>query len=97
MRLNRSGGTREIDFRHFPLCADVNKMIHIAHEIFFPDGRCTFGALSEMDVPLAKFKCDRLETVPLTLQCYTDACKATRIRFYIQTKRLNSRKENIKR
>ena len=95
MRLNRGGGTREVDVS---LCADVNEMIHIAQEIFFPDGRCTFGALSEMDVALANFKCDKLENStsdgePLTLQRYIDACKATRIRLYIQTKRLNSGKE----
>lgn len=97
MRLNRGGGTREVDV---PLSADVSEIIHIAQEIFFPEGRCAFGNLSDMDVALANFKCERLESSmsngePLTLQLYIDACKATRIRVYIQTKRQNI--ENAKK
>ena len=97
MRLNRGGGTREVDV---PLSADVSEIIHIAQEIFFPEGRCAFGNLSDMDVALANFKCERLESYmsngePLTLHRYIDACKATKIRVYLQTKRQNI--ENAKK
>lgn len=97
MRLNRGGGTREVDV---PLSADVSEIIHIAQEIFFPEGRCAFGNLSDMDVALANFKCERLKSYmsngePLTLHRYIDACKATKIRVYLQTKRQNI--ENAKK
>jgi len=92
MRLNRGGGTREVDV---PLNADVYEIMQTAQDIFFPDGRCDFGAISDMDLDLAKFKSERMQRFtsdgkPFTLQHYIDVCKATRSRLYIQAKKRNS-------
>ena len=92
MRLNRGGGTREVDV---PLNADVYEIMQTAQDIFFPDGRCDFGTISDMELDLANFKSERMQRFtsdgkPFTLQHYIDACKATRIRLYIQTKKRNS-------
>ena len=89
VRLNKGGGSREVDV---PLNADVPQMIDIAKDIFFPDGKTTFGPLADMELGLANFKCENIPEFndvleSFTLQQYINAFKATRIRLYVQTKR----------
>ena len=89
VRLQKGGGTREVDV---PLNADIQQIIQIAEEIFFSNGRCIFGALEDMEVALANFKCETLristpEGDPFTLQHYIHQCKTTRVRLYLKSKK----------
>ena len=89
VRLQKGGGTREVDV---PLNADIQQIIQIAEEIFFSDGRCIFGALEDMEVVLANFKCETLristpEGDPFTLQHYIHQCKTTRVRLNLKSKK----------
>lgn len=87
VRLQKGGGTREVDV---PLNADIQQIIQIAEEIFFSDGRSIFGALEDMEVALAKCETLRISTPegdPFTLQHYIHQCKTTRVRLYLKSKK----------
>ena len=89
VRLQKGGETREVDV---PLNADIQQIIHISEEIFFSHGRCIFGALEDMKVALANFKCETLhmstpEGQPFTLRYYIHQCKTTRVHLYLKSKK----------
>ena len=90
VRTKKGGGTRVVDVS---VSANIDAIINVGKELFFPDGKSSFGNIDEFRFGLANFKCEEvledsnelLET--FTLQKYISNIKMKRVLLYITTQK----------
>jgi hypothetical protein len=87
--MKEGGGTRIVDIEK---TANKEEIIKIAKGLFFPDGKSSFGNVSEMKLDLFNFKKEKVcsmpmegENVPFTLGLYIDHFKLSKVRLYLST------------
>lgn len=90
VRAKKGGGTRVVDVA---VSANIDGIIRIGKEVFFPGGQSDFGNIDELHFGLADFKCKHLLKAgsglsdTFTLQKYVNEVKMKRVLLYITTKK----------
>ncbi|KAJ7373253.1 hypothetical protein OS493_012842 [Desmophyllum pertusum] len=82
VRLVNGGGGREVSI---PLNASTEEVVDLMKDVFFPDGKSTFGSTDLMTFKLGNFKCEEINE-EFTLAKYIAKHKLTKVRLYILTR-----------
>lgn len=82
VRLVKGGGGREVSI---PLNASTEEVVDLMKDVFFPDGKSTFGSTDLMTFKLGNFKCEEINE-EFTLAKYIAKHKLTKVRLYILTR-----------
>ena len=94
VRAKQGGGTRVVDVA---VSANIEAIVRIGKELFFPDGKSNFGNIDEFCFGLANFKCEDLlkASNSFTLQKYINEVKMKRVLLYITTKKNDTENEEM--
>lgn len=83
IRLVNGGGTRDIDVG---INATKEEIIDQIKNVFFPEGKSSFGKCSEMRLALGNFQCEEIIEDGFTLGQYITRYRLSRCRLYLMTK-----------
>lgn len=96
VRAKKGGGTRVVDVA---VSANIEAIIGIGKDLFFPNGACNFGNIDEFCFGLANFKCEDLlkasNSETFTLKKYINEVKMKRVLLYITTKKNDTENEEM--
>ena len=67
IRMKEGGGTRIVDIEK---TANKEEIIKIAKGLFFPDGKSSFGNVSEMKLDLFNFKKEKVCSIPMGVKMF---------------------------
>ena len=82
LRLVKGGGTREISV---PMQSSYVEVLGIMKEVFFPDGKSSFGDADNMTFKVGNFKGEEVEE-QFTLAKYIAKYKLSKVRLYLLSK-----------
>ena len=98
VRAKKGGGTRVVDVA---VSANMDAIIQIGKELFFPDGKSYFGDINEFHFGLSNLKCEELfkpeNGLPeeFTLEKYISEVKMMRVLLHITTKKIDLKNDEL--